>query len=178
MDEWSIARYGNPCRQCGYSWSLTVEEIVDLVASLPAAYGETVGDASGTERHPDLAWSVTAYVCHASDNLRIWAERLQGVLRGRTNEVGSYDENRLAEVRGYEAIDLQTALWSLTRAADDWCGTVREALDREAAGHLVTLLHPERGEQKLVEIARANGHDAAHHHWDIGRIVDHVEPVD
>lgn len=31
---------------------------------------------TGSERHPDLAWSVGAYVCHINDNLRIWAERL------------------------------------------------------------------------------------------------------
>jgi hypothetical protein len=178
MDDWSIAKYGNPCRQCGYAWSLTVGETVDLVAALPAAYGGTIGDASGSERHPDLAWSVSAYVCHAADNLRIWAERLQGALRGRTNVVGSYDENRLAEVRGYEAIDVQAALWSLARAAHDWCVTVRESMDRAAIGRPVTLVHPERGQQKLVEIARANCHDATHHRWDIGRIVDHVEPVD
>ncbi|MGB7051357.1 MAG: hypothetical protein WBG41_07300 [Acidimicrobiales bacterium] len=178
MDDWSIARYGNPCRDCGYAWSLSVEETVDLVAAQPAAYAETIGDVSGSEHHPDLAWSVTAYVCHASDNLRIWAERLQGVLRGRTNVVGSYDDNRLAMVRGYEAIDVQAALWSLTRAAHDWCLTVRESLDREAIGRPVTLVHPERGQQRLVEIARANCHDVTHHRWDIRRIVDHVEPVD
>ncbi len=178
MDDWSIARYGNPCRECGYSWSLTVMETVDLIAALPAAYADEIGKASGSERHPDVAWSVTAYVCHASDNLRIWAERLQGVLRGGSNEVGSYDESHLAEVRGYDAIDLRAALWSLARAADDWCVTVREALNREVSGRPVTLMHPERGEQRLVEIARANCHDAIHHGWDIGRIVDRIGPVD
>ncbi len=178
MDDWSIETYGNPCGECGYSWSLTVHETVNVVAGLPAAYGETIGDGSGSERHPDLAWSVSAYVCHASDNLRIWAERLQGVLRGRTREVGVYDENRLAEVRGYDDIDVQAALWSLTRAADAWCVTVREGREREKSGEPVTIIHPERGEQKLVEVARANCHDATHHHWDIGRIVDYGATVD
>jgi hypothetical protein len=103
--------------------------------------------------------------------LRIWAERLQGVVCGTRREVGVYDENRLAEVRGYDAFDLQAALWSLTRSAEDWSVTVFEAFGREEAGQPVTLIHPERGEQKLVEVARANCHDAAHHRWDIGRIL-------
>jgi hypothetical protein len=84
----------------------------------------------------------------------------------------SYDENRLAEVRGYEAIDLEAALRSLTRACDDWCVAVLEGTGREQEGWPVTLIHPERGEQTLAEVARANCHDAVHHQWDIGRILN------
>lgn len=40
VDEWSIATYGSPCRECGFSWSLTVEDAVDLVDSLPTEYRE------------------------------------------------------------------------------------------------------------------------------------------
>jgi hypothetical protein len=172
MDEWSIATYGSPCRECGFSWSITLEDAVDLVGSLRTEYRLALSDALGSERHPDLPWSAGAYVCHVADNLHIWTERLQGVVWGTTREVMSYDENRLAEVRGYDAIDLQAALCSLTRACDDWCVTVVEAPGREEAGEWVTLIHPERGEQKLVEVARANCHDAAHHQWDVGRIVN------
>ena len=171
MDEWSKATYGSPCPDCGYSWSMSIEETIDLVHSLPAEYRSTLGEASGSERHPDLAWSVTAYVCHVADNLRTWSERLQGAIRGTTGEVSTYDENRLADVRGYDAIDLQAALWSLNRSANDWCITVMEALGRDEAGQPVVLMHPERGQQTLIEIARANCHDAVHHHWDVGRIL-------
>jgi uncharacterized damage-inducible protein DinB len=153
MDEWSIATYGSPCRECGFSWSLTVEDAINLVADLPTEYRHTLDRSTGSERHPDLAWSAGAYVCHVADNLHIWTERLQGVVWGTTREVRPYDENRLAEVRGYDAIDLEAALRSLTRACDNWCVAVLEALGREEARESVTLIHPERGEQTLAEVA-------------------------
>ena len=31
----------------------------------------------------------------------------------------------------------------------------------------VTLVHPERGEQTLIDVVRSNAHDAYHHGWDI-----------
>ena len=172
MDEWSIATYGDPCRQCGYRWSLSLEEILDVMGDLPAGYRLVTARASGAERHPELAWSVTAYVCHVADNLRIWAERLQGALLGSTRAVRSYDDNLLAEARGYDGIDLQAALWSLTGAVGEWTATVLEARSRERSGPPLALLHPERGEIRLVEVARANCHDAVHHRWDVQRVMD------
>jgi hypothetical protein len=171
MDDWSKLVYGDPCRECGYSWTLSIPGTGELVGSLPTEYRDTIGDASGSERHPDLEWSATAYVCHVADNLRIMAERLQGVMRGDTRYIGAYDENSLAEARGYDSIDLQAALWSLTRSANDWVMTMTEAQGRGERGEPVTWIHQERGEQELVEIARANCHDAVHHLWDIRRIL-------
>ena len=76
--------------------------------------------AIGTERHPDLEWSVSAYVSHVADNLRIWAERLAGIAAGAPPEVGGYDESALARARGYQQIPLQAALWSLSRSVAGW----------------------------------------------------------
>jgi len=33
----------------------------------------------------------------------------------------------------------------------------------------VVLLHPERGDQTAIDVARTNAHDAFHHEWDIRR---------
>jgi hypothetical protein len=173
MDMWSVSLYGDPCRECGYFWNWTLEEVVDFMGSLPEVFRDTIGDASGSECHPDLTWSVTGYVCHVADNLRIWAERLEGVVRGSTRQVAPYDESLLAEVRHYDAIDLQAALWTLTNAANDWCISLLEAAGLEDAGKRVILFHPERGELTLVEVARANTHDAVHHQWDVRRITDY-----
>jgi hypothetical protein len=171
MDDWSIATYGSPCRECGYRWSSELPGIVDLMVRLPATFRQTLGAAAGSERHPDLDWSVTAYVCHVADNLRIWSERLQGAIHGGSNIVQAYDENRLAEVRGYDAVDLRGALSSLSWATDEWRATVTEGAARQEGGQAVTLVHPERGELTLTEVARANCHDAVHHHYDVGRIL-------
>jgi hypothetical protein len=135
-----------------------------LVVDLPDSYAELLADATGNERHPDLGWSVCEYVCHVGDNLRIWAERLMGVVRGASPEVGGYDENELADARNYERIPLPAAMWSLLRSVDDWQTSVE--LSRRAG---VVLAHPERGRQTVSDVVLSNAHDAFHHRWDIVR---------
>lgn len=119
--------------------------------------------AQGSERHPDLSWSVGSYVCHVSDNLRIWAERLAGSAAGARSVV-AYDPELLAAARSYPDVPLATALWSLGRACGDWQAAVAQVA-RE--GTIVS--HRERGDMLLEEIARSVAHDSFHHAWDIGR---------
>ena len=102
-------------------------------------------------------------MCHVTDNLRIWAERLAGLARGGSAVVASYDENRLAEARAYDRLRLPAVQWTLQRSTDDWLEAVTNA-----PADLV-MLHDERGDLDLDEIVRSNAHDAAHHVWDIER---------
>lgn len=168
MVSWGVTVYGHPCRQCGFRWDTSVAEARGTVADLPTAYAVVLDGARGDERHPDLAWSVAGYVCHVGDNLRIWAERLMGVVGGGPLQVGGYDEMALARARNYPNIPLPAALWSLRRSVDEWL----LAVDRsEPTG--VVLIHPERGAQTLAEVAASNAHDAEHHRWDIERSLAH-----
>jgi hypothetical protein len=162
MDTWGSELYGDPCRECGFSWSLTRDEAVSLVVDLPRSYAAVLAGATGVERHRDLSWTVGAYVCHVADNLRIWAERLAGASSGSDGVVGAYNENLLATARRYETIPLVAARWSLGRAVSDW---VEAVTNSRTSG--VVLHHPERGDLTLSEVACANAHDAAHHRWDI-----------
>lgn len=114
------ALYGDPCRECGYDWSISPQEAVELVAAVSAIYADLRIGTDGYQRHPDLDWTACAYVCHVTDNLRIWAERLAGAALGGAREVSGYDENLLARARAYERVPLAGALWSLQRAALDW----------------------------------------------------------
>lgn len=164
MSPWGASVYGDPCRGCGFAWVTGTTDAVALVANLPDTYAALLEEASGYERHPDLAWSVGEYVCHVGDNLRIWAERLAGTAAGAPPEVGGYDEAAMAEARGYRFIPLPTSLWSLARAVVDW----RSAVSRSASSGVV-LVHPERGGQTLADVVRSNAHDAFHHRWDIER---------
>ena len=164
MGTWSESVYGDPCRGCGYGWGASFEDARTSVVSAPDGYRRLLAGATGTERHPDLAWSVTAYVCHVGDNLRIWAERLAGVAGGGPGVVAAYDENALAAARRYGSAALAGALWSLGRAAADWVA----AVDLVPATGTV-LVHPERGELGRLDVARANAHDVAHHRWDVAR---------
>jgi hypothetical protein len=167
---WGQDIYGQPCRECGFSWELGVARDRALVAGLPAVVRAALGRATGDERLPELAWPVKSYVLHVGDNLRIWAERVAGISLGAPEAVGGYDENALAGARGYARISLPAALWSLERAVRDWTDAVTGA--RSA----LAMVHPERGRLALDDIVRTNAHDACHHLRDIRRILAGPRP--
>jgi hypothetical protein len=91
MEKWGADLYGDPCRDCGFSWVLTPAEAVFSVRSMPDAFAKRLTDATGQERHPDLTWTTAAYVSHVTDNLRIWAERLAGGYLAGVSDVPGYD---------------------------------------------------------------------------------------
>ncbi len=164
MSEWGRSAFGDPCRQCGFSWATDHEQSVAIVEATPAELTRVLGGGNGSAKHPDLGWTVVGYVCHISDNLRIWAERLAGLASGDPRGVARYDPDLLAQARRYDGVALGGALWSLDRAVRDWVDAVDLA---QGAG--VTLVHPDRGEQSLLDVVRSNAHDACHHCWDIRR---------
>lgn len=135
-----------------------------MMASVPGRFEEAVGASDGTSIGAGLTWSVTAYVCHVADNLRISAERLVGVAGGGGPQIAAYDQDDLAEVRHYDAVAIQGALWSLGRAVADWL----TAIDVARASDVV-FDHPERGRFTWADVALANLHDALHHEFDIRR---------
>jgi hypothetical protein len=167
VSAWWRSVYGDPCRECGYDWSISRDDAVALIRAAPARYADILRDRVGSERHPDLDWSAGAYVCHVTDNLRIWAERLAGFALGASGQVANYDGDLLARARAYEGVPIQASLWSLQRASGDWLEAFALAVDKG-----VVLLHPERGEQSTLDVARSNAHDVHHHEWDIRRSLD------
>lgn len=166
MEAWGAALYGDPCRECGYDWSATVQAAMQVVADVPSRYAALLAGLDGSQRHPDLGWTAGAYVCHVTDNLRIWAERVAGAALGGSRHVPGYDENLLARARAYPLVPLPAALWSLRHAARDWQEALTLGLERE-----VVLEHAGRGKQRAADVARNNAHDAHHHAWDIHRSV-------
>jgi hypothetical protein len=167
VERWGADLYGDPCRGCGYGWSLTPGEAIRTVEGLPARFRDLLNSGTGRERHPELAWDPIAYVCHVVDNLRIWAEGLgAGVRTGEDVPVPGYDPDLLAAARRYDRIVPAAALWSLERSVATWSTAVTAALD-----HGVVLRHAARGAQRAEDVARNNAHDACHHAWDIERIL-------
>ena len=171
MNDWGASLYGDPCRECGFDWAISMPDALSDVSDVPSDYRALLVDRSGRLQHPALGWSVTGYVCHVADNLRIWAERLMGVVGGGPSLVGRYNENQLAQARNYSEIPLPAALWSLTRSVDDWLTSVEAS-----AGSEVVLVHPERGDLALSDVVLANAHDAQHHRWDIARTLSDPRP--
>jgi hypothetical protein len=167
MDKWGADLYGDPCRGCGFDWTLDPAAAIAVVRDSPERYADRLRGATGRERIPELTWTSGAYVCHVVDNLRIWAERLAaGYLDGAFDVVG-YDSDRLAEARRYAEVPLAGALWSMRWAVGAWVEAIEAAL---AAG--VVLRHRDRGAQRAEDVARNNAHDVWHHGWDLVRILD------
>jgi hypothetical protein len=166
VERWGADLYGDPCDGCGYRWSLTPHEAIRVLEGLPDRFRELLKGCTGDERHPDLAWGPVEYVCHVTDNLRIWAEGLAGARLSGEVHVPGYDPDLLAQARRYHRIAPAAALWSLERAATAWSDSVTAAL---ADG--VVLQHAARGAQRAEDVARNNPHDAYHHAWDIERII-------
>jgi hypothetical protein len=164
VSDWGRRTYGQPCRECGYDWSLSEEGAVELVSEMPEILREAIRGKDVSKRHPDLSWSVLEYLCHVADNLRISAERLVGIAAGAPREISTYDQDLLAVARNYAAVPLEGALWSLERAVSDWKDAIKIASQAE-----VVLLHPERGDQTVRDVCLNNAHDANHHRWDIER---------
>src|SRR5665213_1162189 len=163
---WGSQLYGNPCRECDFNWELSAMDAVSLVQQIPKLYAARTDGATGKETHPDLTWSVSAYVSHVADNLRIWSERLAGARLSGEPRVTGYDQDLLGVARRYDAINLHAALWSLDWAVQEWSDSIRLAL---AAG--TELHHSDRGRQSAEDVAMNNAHDAIHHLWDLGRII-------
>ena len=164
MTTWGAGFYGEPCRECGYAWTISPEEATALILDAPCRYAELLDGADGSVRHRDLTWSVKAYVSHVADNIRGWAERIRsGTAAGQTL-LRPVDPDALAAVRGYEHMPLQTALWSLKHSAAIWADAVAGP-----AGQDFMFTHPTRGQQSLAELVLTVAHDTAHHEWDIRR---------
>jgi len=164
---WGPALYGDPCRDCGFDWSITSEDAMDIVGHFPIRFAELLQGRVGSETHPDLSWSATAYIVHVADNLRIWAERLAGARLSGVLEVPGYDQDLLAQARHYSEIGLGAAMWSLENAVEIWLESVNAAL----ASHVV-LNHATRGRMTTADTIRATTHDGNHHVWDVQRIVE------
>ncbi|HEX4220333.1 MAG TPA: hypothetical protein VHZ02_18305 [Acidimicrobiales bacterium] len=147
-------------------------ETAAIIDSAPVEFASLVAGLAGTERAPALAWSVQAYVWHAGDNLRIWAERLAGAAAGGDRPVTGYDQDLLSEVRGYEAMPVGAALWSLARATGDW----REATRLVGARRDIVVEHPTMGSFTVTDVTRQVAHDLHHHLDDVRRILSHQDP--
>ncbi len=163
-NSWWIECYGDPCRECGFDWSQSAESALVLVEAVPDRLADLLAGRTGDERAPDATWSAKAYVFHVADNLRIFAERLEGVAAGAPRALAAYDQDELAAARHYEQMSVQSALWSVRAATAEWAAACRRALAQSA-----TFSHEERGELTAAEVTRGPAHDALHHCWDVTR---------
>jgi hypothetical protein len=170
-NEWWVGEYGDPCRGCGFEWSQSPESAITAAEAVPGRLAELLDGKAGDEVFPGATWSAKAYVFHVADNLRIFAERLEGVAAGGPTVLASYDQDELAAARRYERMSVESALWSVHDAAAAWASASRQALVSATA-----FLHEERGLLTAAEVARGPAHDAVHHCADVARATGAVTP--
>lgn len=163
VELWGAALFGEPCRECGFGWSITPQQAVAWVRGFEEHARQAAGSLTGDERLD--GWSIAEYVCHVGDNLRQWAERIQAARLAGQRDVAGYDPDALGDARGYASIPLEVGLWSAGNAAERWADVLTAAVDEG-----VELQHARRGLQRAEDVARNNCHDAYHHIWDIQRI--------
>ncbi|MFX4285228.1 hypothetical protein ACQBJO_05645 [Janibacter sp. G349] len=163
MEPWGADLFGDPCRECGFEWSVKPDDAVAWIADLDSRLRAATASLQGDERLD--GWAVTEYVSHIGDNLRQWAERLQTARLTGRSAVSGYDPDALALARGYEQLPVAVALWSAGDAAERWVEVLAASIEEG-----VVLQHATRGRQRAEDIARNNCHDAHHHIWDIRRI--------
>jgi hypothetical protein len=166
VNDYLTARYGAPCRECGYAWSTPVDAAAAIVVGTPDRLEAMLAGRGGDERAPGLAWDVTSYVAHLADNNRIWAERIAGAALGAQTPVQPYDEAELATARGYGGFALSAALWSLRRSVLDWTA----AWELQGEGE-VSLTHPEQGPMAAGQVVVVLGHESQHHVADVETIL-------
>lgn len=54
MSDWGRRTYGDPCRECGYRWSIDQSEAIALIRSTPDQYSQLLGNSDGTTHIADL----------------------------------------------------------------------------------------------------------------------------
>lgn len=166
MEAWGAALYGDPCRECGFDWSIAPPDGIRWVETLPERLTDATRHAQGAERRAHGGWSVTEYICHIGDNLRQWSERIQCARLSGSSAVAGYDPDTLAAARGYAELTLESAIWSTAISVREWAAVLQDAL---AEG--IHLSHASRGTQTAQDIVRNNCHDGHHHLWDVKEIL-------
>jgi hypothetical protein len=166
MELWGAALYGDPCRECGYTWDLTPRAAVRAVGEAPGRFAAALVIAPQPLRLPGLTWSTAGYLRHVADNLEAWAYRLDSARLDGRDATRGYDPDALAAARDYENDTVGAAIAALRRVVPGWTDAVEAALE---AG--VVLDHATRGPQSAEDVARNNAHDVLHHLWDVRRIV-------
>lgn len=83
MNEFLRTAYGDPCRGCGYEWSVEPPVCAELVSSAPARFIALLAGQEGTKACADLDWNAAAYVVHVADVLQLWAGQIRSFLTMR-----------------------------------------------------------------------------------------------
>ena len=153
------------CSECGYLWSLDVDEAVGLVEGAADRYAGVFSDGIGSRCEDPGRWSATGYLWHVVDVLRFGTERLWTLTLDAGLGVPGWDQDAMAAVRHYDRLSTTVGLRALGVAARDWVEAASEA------PRAAQVEHPVLGTLTTEDSIRRNGHEVHHHALDIQRAV-------
>ena len=163
------------CRDCGFGYNLTPDEIVANSAAgltaVRAALGDVPERVRGVRPSPAV-WSVNAYVVHLAEAAAIITERVRAIASQERPFLPYYDQDRsIAEGRADEQ-PAEESLRQLEEAVPIFLELTRsltpDQWDRVG-------IHARAGEVSLREVAHDMPHELNHHALDIHRIGSAVE---
>ncbi len=160
------------CRECGFAYALTPDQVADRTESGLAAVQAAVRGAPEDQRarRPAPAvWSVNAYTAHLADAMRMMQGRIQLIAARDRPALASHDQDQAVADGCFDARAAPAARADLTRTAQAIAACVR-ALPPDAWDRVG--LHSEAGEVRLSDIAHDVPHELEHHAGDIRRLVD------
>lgn len=161
VNQYLVARYGDPCRRCGFVWTLDRQTARELVEGASDRLSAVRRAPAELRTSSDGAWGAAGYIAHLADTFRIWAVRLAAASLDPGAVIAPYDEGLLGDVIGYDRASLEASLWALDRAVEDW----RAA--RSLAKTNVRLKHPEQGSLTADGAQTILAHEVHHHTMDI-----------
>jgi DinB superfamily len=150
------------CAGCGFEWVIDADGARRTVRVAPERLQTIFSGRPGRASGSAGVWSPAAYLWHLVDVLRIGAERLWTLELDPAAGIPGWDENALAEVRGYDQLSAAVGLRAFARAAVEW----QRAADTPAS---TVVHHAEFGKLTAIDIIRRNAHEVVHHQLDIER---------
>lgn len=149
------------CDVCGFEWSCTSGEALDLIAAAPARYAELLDGRDGMVAGDDGGWNATAYLWHLTDLARSWSERWVQLTADPGSLLAGWDPDELAAARNYRNLPTVPALWSLERSTATFV-ELSGGLD-----HATTFQHGDWGEGTVADGLRWLAHEYVHHQLDV-----------
>lgn len=150
------------CSECGFRWSVSVDDAIEVVQGAPDRYSALLIGASDPVPHPGR-WSPREYLWHTVDVLRLGTERLWTIALQPGSRVPGWDQDALAEARRYKDLSIPVGLHTLSKTVTDWVDAAR---DTPSSGWVE---HPSLGALSTGDSIRRNAHEVHHHERDIRR---------
>jgi hypothetical protein len=151
------------CSECGFLWSLPVEDSIRLVEDAADRYTRLFGEGSDSRSDNPGHWSATGYVWHVVDVIRFGTERLWTLALDAASGIPGWDQDDMAAVRRYEKLSPTVGLQALRSAVREW---VKAAHEAPPSAHIE---HASLGMMSTGDSIRRNAHEVQHHALDIER---------